>query len=105
MKKRKIRNVFECKRPTVHTPWFWGPNYSPKETLGSPNCALWHCVKGNILALQNKEQKNRGNMNFDQTDDSLVRLVNFPGIFTSRFIFRRQTLLMFLFGGFDSTKK
>ena len=44
-------------------------------------------------------------MNFDQTDDSLVRLVNFPGIFTSRFIFRRQTLLMFLFGGFDSTKK
>lgn len=22
MKKRKIRNVFECKRPTVHTPWF-----------------------------------------------------------------------------------
>lgn len=34
-------------------------------------------------------------MNFDQTDDSFVGLVNFPGIFTSRFIFRRQTLLMF----------
>jgi len=62
--------------PATHT-MVLGPKLQPKETL-DPNCALWHCVKGNIQALQNKiELKNRGNVNFDQTDDSLVGLVNF----------------------------
>jgi len=68
-------------------------------------CVVALCKRQYPSTSEQRTKENRGNMNFDQTDDSLVGLVNFPGIFTSRFIFRRQTLLMFLFGGFDSTKK
>ena len=83
-----------------------GPKLQPKGDSRKPKlCVVALCKRQYPSTSEQRTKENRGNMNFDQTDDSLVGLVNFPGIFTSRFIFRRQTLLMFLFGGFDSTKK